>query len=196
MRVRIFKIVALLVSLSALTAPDNQIYEKEGYYKVESIVIKGSTNISEFSLIYSQELTEKFMIKGISDYESPDTSLFVISVPVVKIKSDKASARKGFLNLIKAETYEFIKIALFQKDLYRILSRKNTYIIPLKLTIAGESFEYISPVDIEVNDGTTSVSGDVSLLLTDFKLDPPVRFLGLIRVDNKVSIYYRIDFEE
>lgn len=196
MRVRTFIISVLMFSSSALTVPADHLYEKKGYYRVDSLVIYGSTNISEFTLTYSQELREKFYIKGSSDYELADTSRFLFSVPVKKIKSDRASARKGFMNLIEAETYEFITIALFQRDLYRILSLQKTYIIPLRLTIAGESFEYFSSIYAELTRGIISVSGEVALLLTDFKLEPPVRLLGLIKADNEVKIHYRINFTE
>jgi hypothetical protein len=196
MWINTFKIFVLSIFFFALAVKADNKDEKEGKYRLDSIVIKGSTNISHFTLYYSQDIAEKYELQNSGDYEFADTSRLVFSIPVEEFFSDKTAALNGFMKLIKAETFEFINIAIFRKDLYRILSRKKTYIIPLRVTIAGETAEYISPVNIKIYDETVTVMGEVDILLTDFDLELPRKLFGLIKIENAVQIDFKISFTE
>ncbi len=162
-----------------------------GSYIFDNIVIKGSTNINEFQLVYSEE--------SFSSFDAKDTSVqnkLRVSIPASKFKADSKLMQKDFLELINADEHPLIKISLGDKQFSKELlndSIQTNHSIKITLNGVTNSYDCISEWNKSYYN-EWELAGKLKIRLTDFGINPPEKFFGVIKVKDEVFITFKILF--
>jgi len=155
------------------------------------ISISGGTNVNEFEL--QQEVPES-LVCGLGDSKwvpYPEKELYIISIPVRNFSATNKMVYKDFLKLLKVTSYPDIKIFMDEEQFNALYSGSNFYLANIGVIVSGVSRYYRIPCTISpCVDGRITVSGRQELMLTDFKLEPPEKTLGLIKVQNQLIINF------
>ncbi|MEO2072861.1 MAG: YceI family protein [Zunongwangia sp.] len=159
--------------------------------KKSQLKISGDTNINSFTCVFNpQELPEKLITKFERNQQK-----FIFKNTSLKLnaKAFDCGSRpinRDFEALIKAEKYPFIYLNL--KELK--LQSQNSALISLNIEIAGIKKLYKVPVKID--NSKSNYTGIIHLNIDDFKLEPPKKVFGLIKVKKEIQIDFDLYFEE
>ncbi len=162
-----------------------------GSYLFDNIVIKGFTNVNEFQLVYSEESFSSFNVNDTSVQ-----SKLRVSIPASKFKADSKLMKKDFLELINADEHPFIKISLGDKQFSRELlndSIQTNHSIRITLNGVTNIYDCISKLNKSYYN-EWELAGKLKIRLTDFGINPPEKFFGVIKVKDEVFITFRILF--
>jgi hypothetical protein len=160
------------------------------------LAINGTTNIVGFKLLHNGE---KLFGKSITMTASQNQNKIYLSqnqlaIQVSNFSSDNIMALRDFKKLIKSDSYPTIKVQLNyiealpgnEKDAY---SKGNASV---NITITGVTHQYIIPVSSNKQSEYISVAGGKKIDIRDFGLQPPVEMMGLIKVNEWISIDFRM----
>ncbi|MFT3739264.1 MAG: YceI family protein [Breznakibacter sp.] len=153
------------------------------------ISISGKTNINSFNLRQDIALLD-FM-------PSPIGNQYVrVSVAVKQFETDNPIMYNDFIELVKAKQYPHIYIDLLRSDFLALQEGKIfEQSVKIFLTIAGITRSYNLQSEIAAFPNECfSLKGQRDILLPDFKIDPPVKFLGMIKVQDTVHINFNLAF--
>ena len=172
-----------------------------------SLKINGSTNVNSFDCTYTGNIrNDSLLVKLILEDSSTTLRGAHLKLRVKHFDCGKNKMNEDFYDLMKANKSPFIymDVALFKKD-----TEPETEHSPLLqsfdaetiFTLAGVTNTY--QVDIEAKKQskrkkkypTTRIKGNHQLDITDFGLEPPTKFLGLVKVDKKVTISFVIEMK-
>ena len=154
--------------------------------------ISGDTNINSFNCIFDpEELPESLN----ASYQKTDDKVLVFNSTSLKLntKAFDCGSRpinRDFEALIKAEKYPFIYLNLEELK----LQSQNSALISLNIEIAGIKKQYKVPVKID--NSKSNYKGIIHLNIDDFKLEPPKKIFGLIKVKEEIEIEFDLYFKE
>ena len=155
------------------------------------ISIQGSSNINEFELINPHPAINKNNsgIDKNSRYRN-------IRISVNEFTSTNDRMVHDFRKMVHESKYPFIKISIERRDLADFEETNGLTNFSIIITIAGKSQEYTVPCEVfsTLNSGYM-LSGNFSVKLTDFSIEPPEKLLGLIKVNNEVCINFLFNFD-
>ncbi len=157
------------------------------------INISGTTNINHFN--FSNELSSIWIPAAGQDGPPEDSSIFEIRIPIKDFRTNNPVMYRDFLELVSASIYPYIYIGIHYPYLKRILTEGVNTIPEFEITLAGVRNEYRIPCRVW-NCGVEHVlvSGSREVRLTEFKLDPPEKFQGLVKVHDSVLINFSLVF--
>jgi polyisoprenoid-binding protein YceI len=118
-----------------------------------------------------------------------------ITMTTNSVKSSKGETMdKNMMRELKAKdhptmTYALTKVtSISQKDGNYNLETEG------KLTIAGTTKTINMSVTAAINSGQVTFKGKKKLKMTDYKVEPPVMFLGTLKTNDNVTISFDITF--
>jgi hypothetical protein len=157
---------------------------------VSHIKIHGSSNVNQFQLINHNP-----KIIRLSGGDEGKQRYQRIEVPVNQFKGANKRMRKDFLEMVNASEYPFIIMAIEPRSLEECRNVKGLSDFKTTITIAGVSNSYVVPCSIDSCESSGYLlKGSLEVKLTDFKIDPPKKLFGMIKVDNEVLIDYVFKF--
>jgi hypothetical protein len=155
------------------------------------IRINGSTNINTFSL---DQFVPEDIICGTGNsrwIRLPDEEVYLIRVPVRNFHTSNKLVYRDFLALIDVQEHPYISIFMEEAEFQKLLHDKRFSMPRIGITVAGHTRYYNIPCRVSnCLDGKIAVSGHKTLKLTDFKLAPPEKTLGLIKVHDELNINF------
>ncbi len=155
------------------------------------ISIHGSSNVNQFQLINHNP-----KIVRPSDQGGDQTRDQRIEIPVHQFEGANKQMRKDFLEMVKASRYPFIIMTIEPRNLEECMKAQGLSDFKTQITIAGVSRDYVVPCGIDTCETSGYVlRGSLEVELTDFGIDPPRKFFGLVRVNNEVLIDYVFRFQ-
>lgn len=181
----------MLVSLQCLgfASGRNDTEGKAGYENY--ISIKGSSNVNEFELINASP-----SISETSEAVRNNGTFRKIQIAVEDFTGPNDRMIEDFKEMVNAGNYPFITIFIEQKELADFDETTGLTNFKTKISIAGVSGKYTVPCIIESKlDGGYYLEGSFPIKLTDFKIAPPEKLLGLVQVKNKVFINFVFNFD-
>jgi hypothetical protein len=120
-----------------------------------------------------------------------DTSVFRIIVPVREFICSNRYIYNDFLVLLKAEQYPYIKIGIPHNSCFQADPEQPVLLRGLSITVAGVTNKYDISCIIEGSDREAQIlNGTAKIRLTDLKIVPPVRFMGLVKVKDEITINF------
>ncbi len=157
--------------------------------------VNGKTNINNFSCI-SQE---KYPKNGFYYQFNPNTDIFIfedatIKIPLRDLDCGGKAINKDFLKTLRADEFPFISIELkkaIRQDNDTPVNVDNSmlFMVTAEITITDKSKVVSIPICIFQHDAYSyRVTGSVHIQLSDFGIQPPKVFLGLISVKNDIDI--------
>ncbi len=160
------------------------------------LAINGTSNILSFKLTHNGE---KLLGKSITtNVFQKHNKIFLsenkLSIEVKNFKSDNRMALRDFLKLIKSESFPTLDTQLnYIETIPGIEKEKYAKGIAfLSITITGVTKPYNIPVSSCRNGEYISVDGTKKINIRDFGLEPPVEMLGLLKVNEWISINFHM----
>jgi hypothetical protein len=155
------------------------------------IRINGSTNINTFSL---DQFVPEDVICGTGNSRwilLPDEEVYLVRVPVRNFQSTNKMVYRDFLALIDVQQHPYISIFMDESQFQVMVNDRNFSMPRIGITVAGQTRYYNIPCTVsDCVDGRIAVSGHKTLKLTDFKLAPPEKTMGLIKVQDELIINF------
>ena len=153
--------------------------------------ITGDTNINSFNCIFDPEELPKSL--NVS-FQKTNNKVLVFNSTSLKLNSKAFDCgsrpiNRDFESLIKAEEFPYINLNL---EKLKFLNQKSA-LITLNIEIAGIEKEYVVPV--EVDTAESNYKGVIHLNIEDFKLEPPKKIFGLIKVKDEIEIEFNLFFD-
>lgn len=108
-----------------------------------------------------------------------------------KINSGNSSMNSKMYTSLKTDEYPQITFKLTD-----CTKQNSQFEIKGKLTVAGITKTITSNASYSGDQIEIKLSGSFSVKMTDFKIDPPKLFLGLLKTGNEVNITYSITFNK
>lgn len=164
--------------------------------KNSSITINGTTNLLPFKLTQKGDKLSKrnFVINATQNQNKIFLSQNEHYISVKDFNSSNKMALRDFLKLVKADSYPnfHIKLNYFEIDPRvnnKDLSKAN---VSIDITITGKTKQYTIPVGSNHDGDIYTLNGTEKINIRDFGLEPPVEMMGLIQVNEWISIDFNI----
>ena len=189
-------ILALLFFWTAFTFPKKN---KNINYSIDpssSLIIEGSSNINSFYCKCEEEFQEYCC--SLKEDENSTKLIFENTALEVKTRSFDCGSRpisKDMWKTLRSQQYPYIRIVLQEAvpnrpgDLQKICKEWVPFKVKTMITIAGtERTVQLDVVAKELQKDQYRFSGAKDLLMSDFGIDPPKAVLGLIKVNDRITI--------
>jgi hypothetical protein len=154
--------------------------------------INGSTNVNTFSCNYQGDISADTL--NVNIQQTSNRTLLLkqasLSVEVERFDCGNKMMNKDFRHLLEYDEYANLKLSILS---LHISEENHQVIAETKITIAGREQMYDVPIDIITAAGSNSYQGKKRLDITDFKLTPPKKFLGMVVVDEQVIIDFNLN---
>lgn len=162
------------------------------------LTILGKTNINKFSCSYYGELSQdtlQIQIAQLSEGVKIDDVQLQLNID--QFDCGNKAMNKDFQDLLNHAEYPSISI-----DLLKVLPPNsvnkdyNPNVFGLaraKFHISGYSSSYLIPIYKKKQNQDTFFVGQHHLDITDFNLTPPTKFLGMIKVEEDVTIEFGLN---
>jgi len=153
------------------------------------IVVESNVN----RMLFTYQLDQNSLIMNNSGINTGgnDTSSIQIMVPVRDFQCGNPFGYKDFITLLNASQYPYMKIAIPRKAFFGKGTDTSLILNGVLLTVAGVSRNYNIPCNIEMSgNGNQLVVGTTMLKLTDLKIEPPVKSMGLIKIKNEIIVNF------
>jgi hypothetical protein len=152
------------------------------------VKIGGKTNVNHFHLIQK--------LNGQEEIVERSQETLTLRIPADEFEPSNPMMYEDFLDFIKADEYPEIDITIFL-DNTRLPAGNSNHISPrIKIGLAGQTKTYTIPGKIEeCRDNSLHISGKVNINLHDFNLEPPSKFMGIVKVSKEVFINFELTLE-
>ncbi len=193
-------IIFLLSFLLMASAPDGTREVVVVLQPESSISIHGKSNINTFDFVQSGVFTEP-SIKILLNQNTQGLLTNSVSLPV-DVRKFTCSNKKmlsDFLDLLNAEKYPVMNITVYKINIKTETTStdKDFYTgnVIVSITLAGVTSLYSIPFDAVSTSDRFVILGEKILRFSDFKLTPPVKFMGLIKVKNELHVQLKLVVE-
>lgn len=156
------------------------------------IRINGDTNVNDFSCIYKNELLE-YLPNCCIYGENGKIELIqgFIEFPVLNFDCGNSMMNRDFQKLLKEEKFNTIDITIENLNETNVNKNDVKGNAKLNINIAGIIKKYELEFFYEkTNDTFIIIKGKKEINIKDFNLEPPTKFLGLVKVKEKVLIEF------
>jgi hypothetical protein len=152
------------------------------------MVIKGESNINRFSFSFASSPGNP---ESRINYNSSENGT-EIHIPLREFQASNPHMYSDFLEELHASEYPYISILFPYLEPDKLGSLTSGSVQTVRITLAGVAKQYI--VDCKmVNCGDHLViNGSEQVRLTDFRISPPEKLNGLIKVRNEITVNFGI----
>lgn len=193
-------IILLLSILLMASAPDGTREVVVSLQPESSISIHGKSNINTFDFIQSGVFTEPSIKVSLNqNMQGLLTNSVSLPVDVRKFTCSNKKMLDDFLDLLNAEKYPVMNITVHKINVKteKTSTDKDFYTgtVIVSITLAGVTSLYSIPFDAVSTSDRFVILGEKILRFSDFKLTPPVKFMGLIKVKNELHVQLKLVVE-
>lgn len=187
------RIVSLLLAglLVSLALPEREV--RIHILPDSEVVISGTSNVNAFSCVYRpgeavSELPVAYQIAN-ARYRFQSARL--------ELRNDCFDCggrmiNRDFRTMLQTEVFPEIQLDLLSA---RFLPHSTTEVsAQIGVTLAGVNHTYQAVLQCE-GEGAVCVSGKVPMRLSDFRLQPPKKAMGLIRVADDIQVHLNIQLQ-
>ena len=209
-------IVAVILIFHAFSSSCRLSFKEENYEDERLLRIKfaencnfkiqGQTNVNSFECdCNDQRPFERHVFYGTVGKGKIDFQDAVLSIPVSSISCGNKLMDSDLYELLNYASHPNIEVqflnaqwdvqALWNNDLKKEESIGHFNVI---VTISGVSRKekiYISTSEIDNDNYVLATSGEVNMKLRDFEIEPPVKFMGLVKVEDEINLELDLNFQ-
>lgn len=155
------------------------------------ISIYGSSNVNQFQLInHNPEIVRS------SDRDDDEIRGQRVEISVHQFTAANKRIREDFFEMVKASEYPYIIMTIEPRNLAECMKKQGLSDFKTQITMAGVTQSFVVPCAIDTCESSGYVlNGSLEVKLTDFGIDPPEKFFGLVKVNNEVLIDYVFRFQ-
>lgn len=131
-----------------------------------------------------------------SDIKQGQLKSIVFSVVSESLKSGKSSMDKNTYKALKTDKFPSIDFSFLRSTDISKTDDNTFQVVGIgKLTVCGVSKEIPMSFDLKLKNNVILISGENSILMTDYGIDPPKALLGTIKTGNELTITYKSVFK-
>ncbi len=119
----------------------------------------------------------------------PGNPVLDISLPVNEFGCGNKMLNRDFKKTLKSEDYPFISVVVD-----KFIKKDGQYFSSLELDLVGKQLR-MNELPFILNDQEQLVA-TFEINLSYFDLDPPKKFLGLLKVHERLKIFLALDLEK
>lgn len=174
----LFILLLLQISLLPLQSQDYMVVTGK------SVIINGTTTIGKFTCDLEQESKSDTVIFHQDHSVENHPPVLDIALEVKKFGCGNKMLNKDFNHTLKSTEYPHIRVVVDH-----FYHEGDRYYSSLRLKLAGKEL-YMERLPFLMKDqkGAKSLAADFHLNLSYFDLDPPKKFLGLLKVREELHI--------
>jgi predicted acetyltransferase len=189
----------LIIWISVLMQPSEETFESRIWQVSDESVIEitGTTNISSFrcaSKEYAGKeiLTESIALDGNSSFWNGE-----ITLKSQNFDCFNSMMTKDFRKTINTKEYPHIRVKFLNLIKESENINQENLSGEVEITLAGVSRTYpITCLFLAKNGKKALLTGERKLHFTEFEIEPPVKFLGTIKVNNILGVNFSLVLEE
>ncbi len=168
------------------------------FKKESTLVIRGTTNVNEFKCV----LDETDDVSSFSNYTLTDSSILldnaILAFHVDNFDCGNKAITKDFRKALGSR--DFPKIMFEIRRIYitneERLQEKSTVKSEVSITIAGVRKDLRMNLQrFLLEDSQIRYSGEKSLLMSDFEVNPPQALWGVIKARDDIDVSFMIVFK-
>jgi len=187
-------LIFLLLFCSHISAQDWVILPAADKDPMEYISIVGETNINCFECVYTKNSDDQDIFKFAFNAPQSRERIFEVYIPVQEFVCSNYLMYNDFQSLLQANEHPYIKIGIDPSQIQNI-SYKPVIDLNISITIADvTNVQSISCSVDDFNDSEISIYGKTTIHLADYRIKPPVKFMGLVKVKDEVTISFSFNF--
>lgn len=179
----------LILSLFSLLFIQND-HDKRIEVKIKEgshLFIKGTSNVNKFTCDYTKSIEPKKFTLSFKDLENG----WLIENAQLQLESSSFDCggrriNRDFKELVKSSEFPSIQI-----EVCEITPSKSNLQTKIEVSIAGVKKSLPVFVNLEEGEETTYTS-ILKLNIEDFNLETPTKMMGLIKVDEEISIHINL----
>jgi hypothetical protein len=154
------------------------------------IVIQGSSNINQFQFVNHNPQINPSAGTHQSAYPYRH-----IRIPVHAFTGPGNRMLNDFFKMVNAPEHPYIQIEIEPRELADFDETTGMTNFETDITLAGVTRTYVVPCQTVFCESSGFVlKGDLEVELTDFKIDPPEKVFGAVKVNNEVFITFAFRF--
>jgi len=146
------------------------------------LYINGESNINQFRFSYNTP-----NIRNI-DNISKDKESIEISIPIREFEASNPMMYADFLDLMNEAEHPRIIVSFSKRQLQSTLQDYTEPCPVIQITIAGITRSYNVVCSVVKCADNLYLRGEEVLKLSDFKLRPPSKLLGLVKVNDEINV--------
>jgi len=164
-------------------------------YTDNYVQISGETNINCFECAYDKNRNHQGSDNVFVKYPQVSGQTIKTYIPVREFECSNSMMYNDFQELLKASEYPYITIEIDPSQVRNILPGKSSTDLIFSITIASiTNAQYISCDINTYPNSTMSITGEATIQLANFQIKPPIKFMGLVKVKDEVTIKFSINF--
>ena len=177
-----------LIALTPVAAQDQATLRLSG----ARVSISGTSNIHPFTASTTDvRMTRLVLAPADGDRlqaaaKAGGVEAFEIAIPAASLTSPKEGLDKNMHKALKVVDHKDITFKLVRLD----AAAANTLKAVGLLKIAGVEKEVTFDLKTAVNATAITVTGEVTLLMTDYGITPPKAMLGMLKTDPKITVTF------
>ncbi len=156
-----------------------------------SILVRGSSTFHPWTLA-AEEISSD-IVPILKNNSSVNLDDLYLEIPVKSLKSDKIGMNEDAHKALKAEKYPTI---IFEMKETEYGSNSNEVILNItgNLEIAGVSRKIEVAASALKQDKNLRLLGSKTLRMSNFDIEPPSAFLGLLKAHDRVTVEFELVF--
>lgn len=180
-------IIIFLMTSSLIQAQDFNLSNSES-----SIKVLGTSNVHDWEL-KSEKQTGSLVVENLDNFQLKGLN---VTITTESLKSGKSGMDKNTYKALKTKSYKTINFQLAEvKKVENNGSKKFKVTTTGDLTIAGVKKRVSLDFSATVSGNTITLTGEKTLKMTDYKVDPPTALLGAISTGDEVTIKFSTIFK-
>jgi polyisoprenoid-binding protein YceI len=152
--------------------------------------IEGRSNVNEFRC---RAATYDTMVSPpAAEHDTLDVE---VDIDVEGFDCGKRRMNRDLYETLLSDTHPKISFEYTGTEEISFDEDRNEYHLKVKglLTVAGHTNEIKFPMQAEVlENGTMKATGQTQIRMTDFNVEPPRALLGMVRVDDLLSVHFEL----
>ncbi|MGM0579935.1 MAG: YceI family protein [Bacteroidota bacterium] len=178
----------LLITLISFSSTYGQ--EEKKLVKINTqdsfVEIHGTTNVNSFNCSYNASLPEnEFEVKLIKKGNVVKIQHEALFLKVLNFECPNPQMTDDLHDLLEYENYPYI---IFQ--LKKITNNKTAHIM---IEMAGEKQFYTVTLKNNLKNNQLISNATMELCITDFGLEAPEKFFGMVKVNENIEVEFKID---
>ena len=164
-------------------------------YTDNYVQISGETNINCFECAYDKNKNHRSSDNVFVKYPQVSGQTIKTYIPVMEFECSNSMMYNDFQELLKASEFPYITIEIDPSQVRNILPGKSSTDLIFSITIASiTNAQYISCDINTYPNSTMSITGEATIQLANFQIKPPIKFMGLVKVKDEVTIKFSFNF--
>jgi hypothetical protein len=152
--------------------------------------IHGTTNVNSFACIQEEQLNDGALnIQVVPDKQKWNLNNANLGVALIKFDCGIQQMTRDFRSTLRSEDFPFLELTI--NSILPVKEEKE-FLANVTIDLAGEQNTYLIPIEVNKENGKLHCIGERIIDFEDFNIDPPVKFLGMVKVHDQIQIKFNL----